>query len=616
MNRYSSIFVLFLVAGTMNCGGSASTSTSSDSGGETDAETAAVQDLTNLPSLDLSSYDLTSTASDSGLVKAMRADPYGEGDDSIAGCEANRHKNEMTRMTKELEGNQCMVKKTSELGIITVPVGSFNYYAMNPDRPHEHDGEGEREAGGGEGGGESGGSGGRHEGEGGGGGSGGPHAMEDSSGEDHPPIGDMKMRLGVFCIDDSGNEIDFTGNDCAGTLRYKMDMCHDDSLTMEMRYAVVDGHYNGTVVHSFRGGHKGHLERSKISADVNTNPSGDFDFTSASIRGNFDGQIGRGAMSFNADAQTLVNTIQASFDSLITDPSGNSLTHNGDLASEWSGTDGCGHFHGTGEFPAMICSYEDWVPLAFQGEPCCVLPPENPGDSIGFAEPNGNGNCQYDHEATEPYAIELDGDGNPVSWIITDASDFCAPTEALTELEAEEISFVDNWDCSAPAGQEFLHPDFSVVAAETGKQIFEDCFGEMNKAREEGEYSTCMQKFGEKHRDDTRKEFSGEEENEPIVMILDSQDSCDTNPMPDRINVLIDEGASFGVESDMNNDDIPDSIGGGLLDAGALQPLEHGFDPNQGETSDAHRGCTGTVTAEGISVSHCEDGCSFVYSAE
>ena len=101
------LLISLSLGGAAGCGG-ASGSGGSGGGGSTADDVAAASSVSNLPSLDVSDYDLTTASGTSALKIKDSHVPTGEF--SMAGCESNRHKDEMIRMTKELESTQCMVK--------------------------------------------------------------------------------------------------------------------------------------------------------------------------------------------------------------------------------------------------------------------------------------------------------------------------------------------------------------------------------------------------------------------------------------------------------------------------------------------------------------------------
>ena len=582
------LLISLSLGGAAGCGG-ASGSGGSGGGGSTADDVAAASSVSNLPSLDVSDYDLTTASGTSALKIKDSHVPTGEF--SMAGCESNRHKDEMIRMTKELESTQCMVKQAGELGVITVPTNSYAYYNFTPPDPEDFGGP--------------------------------PPALKkieegEDFGEREFERREMKARMGLFCEDDSGAPADLAADgSCPGTLRFKMDMCEDGSLSMEMRYAISDSNYTGTVVHQFRHGGdlEGQTEQGRITVDVDTTPTGTFDFSSALITGTFNGIFGEGAMSFAADADLLTNTVQGAFTSSFTDPSGNSVSNTGTIASRWEGTTGCAEFEGTGEFPAMSCPYEDWVPAEFQGQPCCILPPEERGEREQYAAPNENGNCEFHFADTEPFSIVLT-DSVAGNWLVADTNAFCEEVGALEPLTAETISFSDNWDCLPPDGGSFDLPNFSAVDFSAGDP-FEDCFEDQQFAEEGGRQSICMQDFGSEKRDEHREEsFEGEGPDgppPPLEMTLVSSSGCESNPMPASVNVFLSDDG-FGMDADTNGDGKTEPIGGGRQSGGTLSATENGFNPNGGDFDDAHFACSGTVSETGLQVTNCEDGCSFSYA--
>lgn len=134
----------------MGCGssGSGSSTSASDSG----TTAASAGSLSTVPSVDISNYDSTTTASASvsapeGEVSAAKSvgykvaeiKPHQEGLSSRAACEYNAHKQEIIRHSQEAQLDRCYPEAMEKGKLITIPTGSYAYYAVTPPEERAED---------------------------------------------------------------------------------------------------------------------------------------------------------------------------------------------------------------------------------------------------------------------------------------------------------------------------------------------------------------------------------------------------------------------------------------------------------------------------------------------
>lgn len=143
--RIGAIIALGVAMGAymaMGCGSSGSATAGSGSTGS--GSTASAGSLSTVPSIDLSNYDSTTSASSdisapekdvsaakSVGLKVAETKPHQVGLGSRAGCEYNMHKLEVFRHSQEAQLDRCYPEAMEKGGLITIPTGSYAYYSVS-----------------------------------------------------------------------------------------------------------------------------------------------------------------------------------------------------------------------------------------------------------------------------------------------------------------------------------------------------------------------------------------------------------------------------------------------------------------------------------------------------
>ncbi|MFH1652905.1 MAG: hypothetical protein ABIE74_02515 [Pseudomonadota bacterium] len=322
--------------GFTSCGGGSSSSS-------TDEATASVKSLSSVPSIDLSSYDNSTSASANVAVLNSVSKGLGEnltevGKSSRAGCEANMHKKEMIRMSQMSQLERCYPEAMEGIGLITIPEGSYAYYNIKPPEENNEqkgkmcdgipDEDAERKAacmGEGEGGGGKGG-------------------------------GSMKMRIGII---DGDLQIDM----CEGRTGAEV-------LVNEATYAASGSVYTADVIHIGQWG--GQTERNSLNVIVDLGADGSVTnglvnlgtAGTALATGNMSGGFGDGVMSFEAIASDSSNRVSGAFAGSFVDPfTGTASSFTGKVYSRFGGAaaTGCAKFSFGGSQPPMRVA--DMVPF-------------------------------------------------------------------------------------------------------------------------------------------------------------------------------------------------------------------------------------------------------------
>ncbi|PIR17860.1 MAG: hypothetical protein COV46_02385 [Deltaproteobacteria bacterium CG11_big_fil_rev_8_21_14_0_20_49_13] len=314
-----------MVAFFASCGGGSSSGSPTSPG-----DTASVKALSDIPTLDLSSYDSSNSGSANlaKLPKANIAKTFGEGmrkegGSSRAGCEANMHKNEIFRMSQQVQLDRCYPKAMEAAGLITIPTGSYAYYQIKKPQETEEDRgkmcEGvtreEEKA----------------------------KCMEGGEG---PGNGGMKIRIGNI---DSELQIDM----CEGAEG-------SESLVHEATYGASGSVYTAGVVRI--GAWGGHEEKGKflVSLDLGTTgtvvdevPTLGSDST-LGAEGWMSGGFGSGHIDFEYVGTDSSNKIIGAFGGEFSDPFTNtSSIFDGKTYAHFNKDAGCAKFSFSGKMPGM-----------------------------------------------------------------------------------------------------------------------------------------------------------------------------------------------------------------------------------------------------------------------
>lgn len=336
---------VFFYAG---CGGGGGSAAVVPDDGEAGGGTASVQTLSALPTVDLSSYDSSSSASASisalapksfasaELSEGLSAKVFGDkarevGGSSRAGCESNMHKKEVFRMSQAAQLDRCYPEAMEKIGLISIPAGSYAYYQITP--PEKNDSE--------------------------------KGAMCDGipaerteekaaceQGSDGPGGKTMLMRVGRFDND------------------LRVDMCQSGALENEATYTASGSQYTASIVR--KGNFGGRNESSSFSMLVDLGASGSVTDSIVTLgadglvsaTGRMIGGNGNGTISFdrNGTGASAYNIVKGAFNGGFTDPfSGTATSFTGKTYAKFDSLTGCGKFSFTGSQPAMRVS--DMIPF-------------------------------------------------------------------------------------------------------------------------------------------------------------------------------------------------------------------------------------------------------------
>lgn len=339
------VFAILSAVALAGCGGGGGGGAASPTpGGEGDGE-ATVQTLSALPSLDLSTYD-ESTSSSSNLTapisKGISAKglslKYGEdmhavGKSSRAGCETNIHKQEIFRMSQQIQVGRCYPKVMEKIGLIEIPNGGYNFYAITPPEGSEEDLDKMCEG-----------------------------IPEEATQEREKCLAgeggnkggeEMKMRIGII-----NNEL-------------HIDMCEGGVLREEMTWAAAGSVYTGVAVHA--DDFLGHMEmgRAAIAVDIGDTGKVEDEMVTFSSDGtvsattNMMGAFGNGRISFESVKADASSKISGAFAGNFTDPyTQRTTTFTGKTYSLLGGTEtktGCAKYSFSGSPPPM--RVQDMIPF-------------------------------------------------------------------------------------------------------------------------------------------------------------------------------------------------------------------------------------------------------------
>lgn len=325
-----------LIAG---CGGSSSAVAPGGGGGDSGAGTATLDSLNTVPSADLSNLDLSASAGSANLavpISKSVGKTWGEemrevGKTSRAGCEANMHKQEMIRMSQMVQISRCYPEAMEAAGFITIPTGSYNYYALTAPEDQGQETkvcetipsqDAERKA-----------------------------ACE---GGDGGSMGGKEMKMRIGKID--------------GALQ--IDMCEGGSLIEEATHSASGSVYNITAIHSRPTAGISEKSRFEIAVDLGTDgyvTDGVVTLGStgtATAIGRMVGGFGSGLMNFEAVGSDSSNKVYGAFAGSFTDPftqAASSFT--GKVYSHFggAGNNGCAKYSFSGTMPPM--RIQDMIPF-------------------------------------------------------------------------------------------------------------------------------------------------------------------------------------------------------------------------------------------------------------
>lgn len=329
-----SFAALVFSTGCGGSGGSSGAASGGDSGGG--GGEASVKSLSDIPTLDLSSYDNSENASASisspfpkslslSATKGIGQNLREVGKISRAGCESNMHKKEIMRMSVQSQLERCYPEMMETLGLITIPEGSYALYSLIPPEMDDQDKskmcdnipaeatEMKEKCLSGEGGGKGG--------------------------------KDMQLRIGRF---DS---------------ELRIDMCEGGSLVNEATYTAIGSKYTGNVTHI--GSWSGQSEKHSFNIEVELGETGKVTDGVVTLGsdgwlnavGNMIGGFGSGYMGFEAIGEDSSNRVKGAFKGSFTDPfSGASSEFTGKVYSRFGGSSntGCAKFSFTGTQPPMM----------------------------------------------------------------------------------------------------------------------------------------------------------------------------------------------------------------------------------------------------------------------
>lgn len=499
------IFISMMVAVAAiftSCGGS---STGGSEGG------ANVDTLASIPSLDLSQYDSSASAS-ANLAKSVSKSAsksvslnttkaFGNasgqvGTSSRAGCEQNMHKQEVFRMSQMAQLDRCYPEAMEKVGLIAaIPTGSYAYYRIAPpdmgadqktgmcdDIPAERTREKE-------------------------------NCLEQANKGGSQKL--MLMRLGKI---DS---------------QLQIDMCQGSPATQvnSATYGASGSLYNASVVRI--GSFGGETESGSFSVSVDIGTSGKVENNVVTIgengyvsaNGQMNGKFGSGSINFERATDSSVK-ISGAFAGAFEDPfSGTRSEFTGKTYARVGGTPvtGCAKFSFTGTMPAMKVS--DMIPFNIsQNQLSAFL--QTFGAELGIELtldnyrdiklcPNPDFNPDSFDPTIKPMLKLADGatscgimtDGGTECFNITNAAsttDFGTETSQIyaiianasapqyTEVNAFDLStlsptisaivFTRSWDCTGT----FTDVDFASVPQATVETEMRKCFAIEEKARNNG----------------------------------------------------------------------------------------------------------------------------------
>lgn len=338
------------------CGGSSGTgTTSSTGGGDSGTGTASVTSLSAVPTLDLSSYDNSTSASaniaallsESVAAKALLDDASvgltskgmgenlgAEGKNSRSLCEANMHKDEIIRASQMAELSICYPKAMETAGFITIPDNTYALYKITPPKmdavemgkfcdgiPAE---DSEKKA-----------------------------ACE--AGDGGPKGGVvMKSRLGRFIVD--------------GKSELRVDMCEADLLVDESTYSVNKAIYTMAAVHISTWA--GNIEKGAFSTEVDLGAEGyvtngiPVGYNSVVAESRVDGGSGIGYIAFEGVGSDSSNRVKGAYKGAYKEPYSNTVSSfTGKVYARFGGSTktGCAKFSFAGSMPGM--RVQDMIPF-------------------------------------------------------------------------------------------------------------------------------------------------------------------------------------------------------------------------------------------------------------
>lgn len=419
-----SFLIVFLCLFIFACSGSgASTSSSSDSGAVT---TDALKSLTSIPDINIDNLDATASQASANVSVRYSSAPT-EQLYSRSACEMRACVDQLKREVKTFQFEKCMLEAMEANTAFAVGDGAYTYSQIHLDE------------------------------------SGIPGAdeiyaeeFEDSEG-DFDPEEDMidatfYVRAGYNAEDDE---------------RLNVILCEsvndgEVSQTLELDIGVEDGAFSGTITDLLSGGYQ-------LSVQLETEDPEQFqDGDTASIAGQFNDEFGKGVINLNiakADS-TITNEVEFSFQS-TNESFGDSWTVAG--YAFYDGQEGCATYEAAGTYEGEVAqdvlSPEDLDQL--EGiEPTdriCFVNPEESEDSEltindWVAKADDDDQCSFSSGgAGLVECFWFDSTGGTLNYLVHENEtatyfDQAAAVSEHLDLIEPEISFVRDWDCTAPDG--------------------------------------------------------------------------------------------------------------------------------------------------------------------
>lgn len=372
-------------------------------GGESESETnptsgPALESVSDLPSLDPSNYDYSTSNALEGLLKSNARNREmlagaSEGDFSRAACEGYTLKRRLFQDAQQVDSFLCYIKTLEQSSIgMTIPADQWAYYAI---------------------------------------------AFAEHSGENGPPTS-VRVRIGKF----------------ANQLR--MDACvpNGDSWSrdVEIQFEATETGYTGHVANTYTFENEGRAMSGQSAIEVAIEGTSAQDFTSAQFNSfhqdsDVNGKGWQQLASFTADDATKINTLSGanSFESLEWGANA------GSMFGEW-GSDlvGSVKFETNGEYyPPTEEQCREWgTPEDFIQ--FCAGKCYQEGQEIAV---NENGRCPYTFGGTESFSIDSSTTPPTFAVVADDMSAYYSVVDASTlptiaDIEAN-LGFVDEWDCEA-----------------------------------------------------------------------------------------------------------------------------------------------------------------------
>lgn len=496
-NMIAIVSCLF-VASLMGCGGGGS-STTATSGDTTGEGTASLESLSTLPTADLSTYDSSSSASANvavllnqskakGVVKGFGENLNKVGGSSRAGCESNMHKQEVIRMSQQIQLPRCFAEAMEKADLIEIPSGSFNAYHIS-------------------------------------------FPEDDNSGEFCDGIPAERVDEKAACLAESAGPPDMRVRIGNIDSALQMDMCEDGALVEESTFSASGSNYSVTAIHSNTWG--GKAEKSKFSATISGINSVTDGIVTLASTGSvvassiMSGGFGKGTIGFEAIASDSSNRVYGGFAGSFTDPfTQKATTFTGKAYSRFGGASNVGtaKYSFSGSMPPM--RIQDMIPPGLAGDqlegfleafgaeigisltlenyqttflcPNPLFKPESPSNTVKpMVEMTGDACGDVEHTGIESFAISngaiTEGFGTKIVQAFTIISNtdstyfdevnaYDLSTLLATAADAD-LAFSRSWDCSSSSFNEINFGTFTQAQMQTVDSYMQKCFEKEEEAR-------------------------------------------------------------------------------------------------------------------------------------